>query len=138
MQRGINKVILLGNVGNDPEYKHLENNSEVCNIVVATSEVWKDKKGEEQERTEWHRVVFWNQLASLVYKYVNKGDKIYIEGKLQTRSYDKDGIKTYSTELIAKEVQFLGKNAKSSDENAKSSNENAKIETDQFDDDIPF
>tara|TARA_A100001035_G_scaffold134591_1_gene105936 strand:- start:3335 stop:3748 length:414 start_codon:yes stop_codon:yes gene_type:complete len=105
--RGINKVILVGNVGNDPECRE-SGNSPIANLSVATSETWKDKNtGEQQERTEWHRVVFFNRLAEVVRDYVKKGTKVYLEGRLQTRSYEQDGVQKYSTEIVANEMQML-------------------------------
>jgi len=105
--RGINKVILVGNVGNDPECRE-NGNSPIANLSVATSETWKDKNtGEQQERTEWHRVVFFNRLAEVVRDYVKKGTKVYLEGRLQTRSYEQDGVQKYSTEIVANEMQML-------------------------------
>ena len=106
--RGINKVILVGNVGNDPEVRYMPNGNAVANISVATSDSWKDKNtGEQQERTEWHRVVFFNRLAEIVEQYVRKGSKLYVEGRLQTRSWEQDGVKRYSTEIVANEMQML-------------------------------
>ena len=105
--RGINKVILVGNVGNDPECRE-GNSGAIANLSIATSETWKDKNtGEQQERTEWHRVVFFNRLAEVVRDYVKKGTKIYLEGRLQTRSYEQDGVQKYSTEIVANEMQML-------------------------------
>jgi len=106
--RGVNKVILVGNVGNDPEMRVMPNGNSVANISIATSEAWKDKNtGEQQERTEWHRVVFFNRLAEIVEQYVKKGSKLYVEGRLQTRSWEQDGVKRYSTEIVASEMQML-------------------------------
>ena len=108
MARGVNKVILVGNVGGDPETKAMPSGSMVSNITVATSESWKDKQtGQAQERTEWHRVVFFNRLAEIVNEYVKKGSKVYIEGSLRTRSWEQDGVKRYSTEIVASEMQML-------------------------------
>ena len=105
--RGINKVILGGNVGNDPECREGSSGA-IANLSIATSETWKDKNtGEQQERTEWHRVVFFNRLAEVVRDYVKKGTKIYLEGRLQTRSYEQDGVQKYSTEIVANERQML-------------------------------
>ena len=105
---GVNKVILIGNVGTDPEFKVMPNGDGVCNLSIATSEEWKDKtSGEKKEKTEWHRVVFFRRLAEIVNEYVKKGSKIYVEGRLQTRSWEQDGIKRYSTEIVANEMQML-------------------------------
>jgi len=106
--RGVNKVILVGNVGQDPETRYMPNGGAVTNVTLATSDTWKDKNtGENQERTEWHRVVFYQRLAEIVAEYVKKGSKIYIEGRLQTRSWEQDGVKRYTTEIIANEMQML-------------------------------
>lgn len=103
---GINKAIILGNVGQDPELRG--NESAIATVSIATSETWKDKNtGEKQEKTEWHRVVFFGKLAEIVGMYVKKGSKLYIEGKIQTRSWEQDGVKRYTTEIVAKEMQML-------------------------------
>jgi single-strand DNA-binding protein len=108
MARGINKVILIGNLGNDPETKFLPSGGAVTNVSLATSESWKDKQtGQPQERTEWHRVVFFNRLAEIAGQYLKKGSKVYIEGSLRTRSWEQDGQKRYSTEIVASEMQML-------------------------------
>jgi single-strand DNA-binding protein len=109
MARGINKVILIGNLGNDPEVRATSAGSIVSMISIATSESWKDKNtGQQQDRTEWHRVVFFNRLAEIVRDYLKKGSKVYIEGKLQTRKWqDKQGQDRYTTEIIANELQML-------------------------------
>jgi single-strand DNA-binding protein len=109
---GINKVILVGNLGKDPELRHTPQGQAVCNFSIATSESWNDKSGQKQERTEWHRIVVWGKLGELCAKYLSKGRQAYIEGKLQTRAWDdKDGQKRYTTEVIALTVQFLGAGA---------------------------
>lgn len=109
MARGINKVIIVGNTGNDPEMRYTANNSAVANISIATSESWKDKNtGESNERTEWHRIVFFNRLAEIVGEYVKKGSKLYIEGSLRTRKWqDQSGQDRYTTEIVANEMQML-------------------------------
>lgn len=111
MARGINKVILIGNLGQDPEVRYMPNGNAVANVTVATSESWKDKNtGENQERTEWHRVVFFRRLAEIVGEYCKKGSKVYIEGKLQTRKWqDQSGNDRYTTEIVASEMQMLGR-----------------------------
>jgi len=110
--RGVNKVILVGNLGDDPDVRYTQNGSAVANVSLATSETWKDKSsGETQEKTEWHRVVFFNRLAEIVEQYVKKGTKLYVEGRLQTRSWEQDGVKKYSTEIIASEMQMLDSGA---------------------------
>lgn len=106
--RGINKVILIGNTGRDPETRYMPSGGAVTNITLATGESWKDKNtGQMQERTEWHRVVFFNRLAEIVSEYVRKGSKLYIEGSLRTRSWEQDGVTRYATEIIASEMQML-------------------------------
>jgi single-strand DNA-binding protein len=109
MARGINKVILIGNVGQDPESKYMPSGNAVTNLSVATSESWKDKQtGQQQERTEWHRVVFFNRLAEIAGEYLRKGSKVYIEGSLRTRKWqDKNGQDRYTTEIVANEMQML-------------------------------
>lgn len=106
----INKVILVGNLGNDPEVKYMPNGGAVTNISIATTDSWKDKNtGDKQERTEWHRVVFFNRLAEIVGEYLRKGSQIYIEGSLRTRKWqDQSGQDKYTTEIVAKEMQMLG------------------------------
>ncbi len=105
----VNKVILLGRLGKDPELRYTTNGSAVCNFPVATSESWNDKSGQKQEKTEWHRVVVWGKLAELCNQYLTKGRQAFLEGKLQTRSWDdQTGNKRYSTEIQASTVQFIG------------------------------
>jgi len=107
--RGVNKVILIGNLGQDPEVRFMPNGNAVANVTVATSESWKDKNtGEPQERTEWHRVVFFRRLAEIVGEYLKKGSKVYIEGRLQTRKWqDQNGQDRYTTEIVADQMQML-------------------------------
>lgn len=101
MSRGVNKVILVGNVGGDPDVRYMPNGNAVANITLATSESWRDKQtGQQQEKTEWHRIVFFGRLAEVVGQYVRKGSKLYVEGKLQTREWEKDGVKRYTTEIV--------------------------------------
>lgn len=108
MAKGINKVILIGNLGKDPETRYLPSGGAVTNATVATSESWKDKSsGQMQERTEWHKVVFFNKLAEVAGEFLKKGSKVYVEGSLRTRSYDKDGQKHYTTEIVVSEMQML-------------------------------
>jgi single-strand DNA-binding protein len=110
MARGINKVILVGNLGKDPEVRYSPSGQAVANATLATSESWKDKNtGEKQERTEWHRVVFFGRLAEIAGEYLKKGAQIYVEGRLQTRKWqDKEGQDRYTTEIVANEMQMLG------------------------------
>jgi len=105
--RGINKVILVGNLGRDPETRYSQGGSAITNFSVATSESWKDKQGQQQERTEWHNVVCFARLAEIAGEYLRKGSKVYIEGKLQTSTWEKDGQKHYKTEIHARELQML-------------------------------
>ncbi|QJD71897.1 single-stranded DNA-binding protein [Marinobacterium sp. LSUCC0821] len=109
MARGINKVILVGNIGGDPETRFMPNGSAVTNITLATSDSWKDKQsGQMQERTEWHRVVFFNRLAEIAGEYLRKGSKVYVEGSLRTRKWQgQDGQDRYTTEIVASEMQML-------------------------------
>lgn len=145
--RGVNKVILVGNLGQDPDVRYMANGNAVANVSLATSDSWKDKNtGEQQEKTEWHRVVFFNRLAEIVEQYVKKGSKLYVEGRLQTRSWEQDGVKRYTTEIVASEMQMLdsrGGNA-GSDRDAPVGSASNPANTapqqnfDNFDDDIPF
>jgi len=151
--RGVNKVILVGNVGNDPEVRYMPNGNAVANVSLATSETWKDKNtGDQQEKTEWHRVVFFNRLAEIVEQYVKKGSKLYIEGRLQTRSWEQDGVKRYTTEIVSNEMQMLdSRGGGGGDNNFGQSNQQSSPQSDKqeapqvaatnfdnFDDDIPF
>ena len=106
--KGVNKAILVGTVGKDPDMKSTADGMQIANLSVATSESYKDKSGNKVENTEWHRVSAFGKLAEIIGKYVTKGSRVYIEGKLRTRSYDKDGTKVYTTEIIASELQMLG------------------------------
>ena len=109
MARGINKVILVGNLGADPETRYMPSGTAITTIRIATSESWKDKQtGEQQERTEWHRIKFFGRLAEIAGEYLKKGGQVYVEGKLRTEEYEKDGIKRWSTDIIADEMQMLG------------------------------
>jgi single-strand DNA-binding protein len=141
--KGINKVIIVGNLGKDPEVRYAPNGKAVANISVATSETWKDKdSGDQVDKTEWHRIVFYNRLAEIVGEYLTKGAKVFVEGTLRTRKWeDKDGVERYTTEIIAKEMQMLsGQYAAEADKvNKKTSPaKQQEIADDDFDDDIPF
>jgi single-strand DNA-binding protein len=106
---GVNKVILIGRLGKDPEMRYTPDGTAVANFSVATSDEWKDKNtGEKRERTEWHRIVAWRRLGEICGQYLSKGRQVYVEGKLQTRSWEQDGITRYMTEIVADTVQFLG------------------------------
>jgi single-strand DNA-binding protein len=110
MARGVNKVILVGNLGKDPETRYMPSGSAVTNLTLATSESWKDKQsGEQQERTEWHKIAMFGRLAEIAAEYLRKGSQVYIEGKLRTRKWqDKEGKDRYTTEIVADEMQMLG------------------------------
>ena len=147
MARGVNKVMLIGNLGTDAEVRYTPNGNAVANITLATSMTWRDKQsGEMQERTEWHRIVFFNRLAEIVGEYLNKGSKIYIEGSLRTRKWqDKSGIDRYTTEIIANEMHMLdsrqSNNNQSNDTAQKATATTAQTGSDDLaglDDDIPF
>ena len=144
MSRGVNKVIIVGNLGKDPEMKYTASGAAIANITVATSESWKDKQtGENQEKTEWHRCVAFGRTAEIIGEYLNKGSQVYIEGGLQTRSWDdNDGKKQYMTEVKIRDVQMLGSKGASKPESKPSDDgfrkpDNAKS-PDFADDDIPF
>src|SRR5690554_5622776 len=109
MARGVNKVILIGNLGNDPDIRFTQNQKQVANVSLATSDQWTDRQtGQKQEKTEWHKVVFFDRLAEIVGQYLKKGSKVYIEGKLQTRKWqNQQGIDQYTTEIVANEMQML-------------------------------
>ena len=150
--RGINKVILVGNLGNDPETRYLPSGGAVTNISVATSDSWKDKQtGQPQERTEWHRIVFFNRLAEIAAEYLKKGSKVYLEGSLRTRKWqDKSGQDRYTTEIVAGEMQMLDSRGAGLDvagfeqvrqesaEKNLSHSEKANLTDNISDDDIPF
>ena len=105
----VNKVIIIGNLGRDPETRYMPDGRAVTNISVATTDVWKDKNGEKQEKTEWHRVAFFDKLAEIAGEYLKKGSQVYVEGRLQTRKWqDKEGQDKYSTEIVAERMQMLG------------------------------
>ena len=152
MARGVNKVILVGNLGKDPEVRYSPNGQAVANVTLATSESWKDKNtGDKQERTEWHRVVFFGRLAEIAGEYLKKGAQIYVEGRLQTRKWqDKEGKDRYTTEIVAAEMQMLGSRSGAgvpsepafesagASEPAAAARGGAKAPAADFDDDIPF
>ena len=146
MARGINKVILVGNLGADPETRYMPSGSAVTNLSVATSESWKDKQtGEQKDRTEWHKVAMFNRLAEIAAEYLRKGSQVYIEGKLRTRKWqDRDGNDRWTTEIIADEMQMLGGRgggggaAPMSSGPGPSSSPPPQAGPDDFDDDIPF
>ena len=141
---GVNKVIVVGRLGSDPDTRYMPSGSAVTNVSVATSESWKDKEtGEKVEKTEWHRVVFFNRLAEIASEYLKKGSQIYVEGRLQTRKWeDKEGNEKWTTEIVANQMQMLGERMSSGSSNndrapAQNTNKN-DFANDDFDDDIPF
>ncbi len=142
MARGINKVILVGNLGGDPEVRYMPNGNAVTNITVATSDTWKDKQtGQQQERTEWHRVVFFNRLAEIAGEYLKKGAKVYIEGALRTRKWQgQDGQDRYTTEIVASEMQMLDTQGGGNTANQRAQQQMAAYPQPgaDFDDDVPM
>ena len=141
MSRGINKVILVGNLGQDPETRHIQSGGAVTNISIATSEQWKDKKtGDQKERTEWHKVAFFGRLAEIAAEYLSKGSQVYVEGKLRTRKWqDREGNDRWTTEVIADELQMLGGPPQQSEKRVKGSDMKPPQDVpDVYDDDIPF
>lgn len=141
MARGINKVILIGNVGKDPETRYMPSGGAVTNITVATSEGWKDKNtGDKQERTEWHRVVFFNKLGEIAGEYLKKGSKVYVEGSLRTRKWQgQDGQDRYTTEIVGNEMQMLDSRGGSASFDApQQQTPAASLPDNDFDDDITF
>ena len=144
MARGINKVIVVGNLGADPDSRTMPSGNAVTNISVATSESWNDKEtGEKQEKTEWHRVVFFGRLAEIASDYLKKGSQVYIEGKLQTRKWeDKEGNERWTTEIVANQMQMLGERMSQGTSNqgnvTKQNTSSNEFVDEEFDDDIPF
>jgi single-strand DNA-binding protein len=151
MARGINKVIIVGNLGGDPETRYMPSGSAVTNLTVATNESWKDKQtGEQKDRTEWHKVAMFNRLAEVAAEYLRKGSQVYIEGKLRTRKWqDKSGQDRWTTEIIADEMQMLGGRGgaggggggsapMSSSQDSSPPSAPPQAGSDDFDDDIPF
>lgn len=143
MARGVNKVILVGTLGGDPETRYMPNGAAVTNITVATNETWKDKEtGEKKERAEWHRVVFFNKLAEIASKYLTKGGQVYIEGSLRTRKWtDNNGQDRYTTEIVANDMQMLGGKGGAGGDRAQQQYEAHQPPPQgagDFDDDVPF
>ena len=140
---GVNKAIIVGNLGNDPEIRYSANGNAIASISVATSDRWKDKNtGEQQERTEWHRVKLFGRLAELAGEYLKKGSQVYIEGRIQTSKYqDKDGNDRWSTEIVARDMTFLGGRGGAGDSQgapSAGSPQRDSAQSGDFDDDIPF
>ncbi len=141
MRKGINKVILIGNLGRDPEVRYSAQGTAIANASLATSDAWTDKSsGERQQRTEWHRVVFFARLAEVVGEYLRKGSKVYVEGRLQTRKWtDQQGQERYTTEIVANEMQMLDSRGESGAQSAPLQSERQPVVAgDDFDDDLPF
>ncbi len=145
----VNKVILIGNLGKDPETRYMSNGDAVTNITLATTDTWKDKNGEKQEKTEWHRVTFYRKLAEIAGEYLKKGRPVYIEGRLETRKWtDKDGVERYTTDIIANDMKMLGNRSTGSATESESDNKSTPPAAragagntsafDDIDDDIPF
>lgn len=140
----VNKAIVLGNVGQDPEIRYTANGDAVCNFSIATTDTWKDKNGQRQERTEWHNIVMYRKLAEIAGEYVRKGSSIYIEGRIQTRKWQtKDGQDRYTTEIIADQMQMLGnrqngERSQSQDRKPQSSATQGSDVFDDFGEDVPF
>ncbi|MGB1188868.1 MAG: single-stranded DNA-binding protein [Pseudomonadales bacterium] len=153
MARGINKVIIVGNLGRDPETRYLPSGGAVTNVSVATSKSWRDREsGEQKERTEWHRVVFFNRLAEIASEYLKRGSKVYLEGELRTREWEREGQKHYTTEIVAGEMQMLdgrsgmdggggqsfNNGGGASSGGSRPADDFGPPPSDDFDDDIPF
>jgi single-strand DNA-binding protein len=138
----VNKVILIGRLGKDPETRYMPNGEAVTNAALATSENWKDKSGEKQEKTEWHNLVFYRRLAEIAGEYLKKGSQVYIEGKLQTRKWEKDGVTRYSTEIIVNEMTMLGGKSDKPEQSQSTEKPNRdafkEAAAGEFSDDIPF
>ncbi len=146
----VNKVILIGNLGKDPETRYMSSGEAVTNITLATTDSWKDKNGEKQEKTEWHRVTFYRKLAEIAGEYLKKGRSVYIEGRLETRKWtDKNGVERYTTDIIATDMKMLGNRSSSGSFDAPEHEEDHSTTTratsaksgsafDDMDDDIPF
>jgi single-strand DNA-binding protein len=134
--RGVNKAIIVGNLGRDPETRYMPNGDCVCNFTLATSEEWKDKDGNDKKDTQWHRVTFFRKPAEIIEKYAKKGSRLYVEGKLKTREWEKEGQKHYTTEIVGREFQFLS-SAEDKPQEDKPSDFGPPPE-DDWDDDIPF
>lgn len=134
----VNKVILIGNLGKDPETRYMSNSEAVTNITLATTDTWKDKNGEKQEKTEWHRVTFYRKLAEIAGEYLKRGSSVYIEGRLETKKWtDKNGVERYTTDIIANEMKMLGNKTSYSAESVPANNKPSSG-FDDCDSDIPF
>jgi len=139
MAKGINKVTLIGNVGQDPESKFTPSGAQVVTLSLATTRSWKDKQtGQKQEETEWHRITMWGKLAEITAEYVKKGSQLYIEGRLKTTQWEKDGIKRYSTGIIADNMQMLGGRPDGAGAGTPPVGEPPQGDAPEFDEHIPF
>ena len=137
--RGVNKVILIGNLGKDPELRYLPSGQAVTKFSLATGSKWKDKEGQWQDRTDWHNIVAFGKTAEICNEYLKKGSQVYIEGRIQTRSYDdRDGNKKWITEIIAQSMQMLGRKGEAEEEISETAEEPQTGETKSEDDDLPF
>ncbi|MGB2768948.1 MAG: single-stranded DNA-binding protein [Candidatus Zixiibacteriota bacterium] len=137
--RGVNKVILIGNLGKDPELRYLPSGQAVTKFSLATGSRWKDKEGQWQDRTDWHNIVAFGKTAEICNEYLKKGSQVYIEGRIQTRSYDdRDGNKKWITEIIAQTMQMLGRKGEAEEEIPETAEEPQTGETKSEDDDLPF
>lgn len=141
----LNKVILIATLGKDPEVRHMPNGDAVANFSVATNEKWKDKQGQQQERTEWHNIVMYRRLAEIAGQYLKRGSQVYLEGKLQTRKWEKDGVDRYTTEIVVDQMQMLGGKSEGQRSQAAPSPapeqrqpQQGNAKADEFEDDIPF
>lgn len=134
----VNKVILVGNLGADPELKYTPQSRALCNLRIATTEVYKDKSGQKKEQTEWHRVTVWGDQAENCNKYLAKGRSVYVEGRLQTRSYEKDGQKHYTTDIVADKIVFLGGGKGGAAKESAPADDGEPSSPPAADDDIPF
>lgn len=142
----VNKVIILGNLGRNPDVRYTQGGDAVANLAIATTEKWKDKNGERQEKTEWHRVTLWGRTAEVAGEYLHKGSSCYIEGRLQTRKYtDKDGVEKYATEIVGDRLQLLGdprgggeRQQQERPQQQRQQQQSRQKPDNDFDDDIPF
>ena len=141
---GVNKVILVGRLGNHPEIRQLDNGTKVANFSLATSEVYKDRNtGEKKEESEWHRIVLWKEKAELAEKYLSKGDMVYVEGKLKTRSWEKEGVTHYTTEIVGTNITFLGKSGQPNSQPSTNTTQDTIVDVpekmdEDVTDDLPF
>jgi single-strand DNA-binding protein len=139
MARSLNEVKLIGNLGNDPDVKTLADDTMVASFSLATSKQWTDKAGEKHEKTEWHRCVAWRNLAKIISEWVQKGNKLYVCGELQTRDYEQDGVKKYTTEIVVNDLIMLGGDAKSSRAaKPQTASQPPYVASDDDDDNLPF